>query len=89
MKSEQWHKKVLLKTTARLEGSGWAALYFSRKIYIATTHFFIMSLEDNIYGLLNDFSIEHFQNLPEATVRAEDFDALMRKIGNMLSCEKG
>ena len=48
-----------------------------------------MSLENKIYDLLNNFSVEHFQNLPEATVRAEDFDALMRKIGEMLSREKG
>ena len=39
--------------------------------------------------LLNDFSIEHFQNSPEATVRVEDFDALMRRIGEALSREKG
>ena len=48
-----------------------------------------MSLENKIYDLLNNFSIEHFQNLPEATFRAEDFDALMRKIGDVLSCGKG
>ena len=48
-----------------------------------------MSLENKIYDLLNNFSVEHFHDLPEATVRAEDFDALMRKIGETLSREKG
>ena len=48
-----------------------------------------MSLENKIYDLLNNFSIEHFKDSAEATVRAEDFDALIRKIGEALSREKG
>ena len=48
-----------------------------------------MSLENKIYNLLNNFSIEHFQNLPEASISAGDFDILMRKIGDVLSCGKG
>ncbi len=43
-----------------------------------------MSLENKIYDLLNDFSVEHFQGLTEATVNVEDFDNLMRKIGDVL-----
>jgi hypothetical protein len=48
-----------------------------------------MSFVNKIYDLLNNFSIEHFQNLTEAVIRAEDFDVLMRKIGEVLSRKKG
>ena len=46
-----------------------------------------MSDQDKIYNLLNDFSVEHFQSLAEATISIEDFETLMRKIGDVLSLE--
>ena len=47
-----------------------------------------MSFVDKIYNLLNNFSTEHFQDSAEVTISAEDFDILMRKIGDVLSDEK-
>jgi len=47
-----------------------------------------MNLAEKIYNLLNNFSTEHFGDSAEATLSAGDFDILMRKIGDVLSCEK-
>jgi hypothetical protein len=46
-----------------------------------------MSDQDKVYNLLNDFSTKHFQGLAEATISIEDFETLMRKIGDVLSRE--
>jgi hypothetical protein len=46
-----------------------------------------MSYQDEIYNLLNDFSVEHFHDSTEAIVSVADFDSLMRKIGDVLSRE--
>ena len=62
---------------------------FCRKIYIAVIPLILMSFVNKIYDLLNNFSTEHFQDSTEAIINLEDFDTLMRKIGELLSCEKG
>ena len=44
-----------------------------------------MSYQDKIYDLLNNFSTKHFQDSTEANINIGDYDALMRKIGDVLS----
>ena len=46
-----------------------------------------MSDQDKVYNLLNDFSTKHFQDSNEANINIGDYDALMRKIGDVLSRE--
>ena len=43
-----------------------------------------MSDQDKVYNLLNDFSTKHFLDSTEANINIGDYDALMRKIGDVL-----